>query len=266
MIEFDQTYLLQLEAQRQSPNARAKLERYADMLSPSPGDCVLDLGCGGGAFSRLLVEEVGSGGQVVGVDVSENAIALAQTLSTALTPELLTYRVADGHSLPFEDEAFDSVACISVLEFCEDPALVLYEAYRVLRPGGRLLVVNSDEDTRAYNGHDVELGRKVMRAIADRGGDPWLARRLAHLLEATGFRIREEVVLAIPEREYKPESSGYIHARSWRDHLLAAGHVSTEEYDRWLADLQQCAQEGSYFYSVTTYAYLAERSLDDQQG
>ena len=264
MIEFDQTYLLQLDAQRQSPNARAKLGRYADMLSPSPGHCVLDLGCGSGFFARLLAEKVKPTGQVTGVDVAEDAVALAIGLSRSFPADLLMFRPADGQALPFEDETFDSVACISVLEFCEDPALVLYEAHRVLRPGGRLLVVNSDEDTRGYNGHDVELGRKMMRAIADRGRDPWLARRLAHLIVATGFHIRQEVVLAEPEREYGPESSGYIHARAWRDHLLASGKVSHQEYKRWLADLEQCAREGAYFYGVTTCAYLVERSSMDE--
>jgi SAM-dependent methyltransferase len=196
---------------------------------------------------------------VVGVDVEPDAITVAKRLSANGSRGVLAFEVADAHHLPFDDGTFDAAICISVLAFCQDPLRVLAETRRVLRPGGRLLLVNSDEDARIYNGHDRELGRRVMRAIADRACDPWIGRRLAGLLTAARFTIAGEEVLADVERDYGPERSGYLLAHALHAHLLGPGGLTAEEYESWLADLQACHQEGSYCYSVTTFSCLGLR-------
>src|SRR5579864_5315216 len=72
-IEFDSSYLRQLEAQRASIGAMAERERQLAMLQPAAGERMLDLGCGGGAYSRAIAELVGPSGAVVGVDASPHA-------------------------------------------------------------------------------------------------------------------------------------------------------------------------------------------------
>lgn len=259
MIEFDESFLLALEEQRRSASARTKQERYLRLLQPQPGQHVLDLGCGGGEFCWALAPLVAPGGRVIGVDSAPAAVALARRRAVDAMTEGPTFECADGHQLPFADGAFDRAVCISVLAFCEDPGDVLAELRRTLGAGGRLLVVQSDEDTRVYNGHDRDLGRRVMRAIADRGRDPWVARRLGHLLTAAGFHLVEELVLTDVERRFTPNAGGYIVAHAWRDYLVEVAGLPAHEYARWLADLGACAQEGTYCYSVTTYAYVVER-------
>jgi arsenite methyltransferase len=258
-LVFDEDLLLAMEQQRQSAAARAKFERHLDLLQPQPGERILDLGCGSGTHCRIIAWLVIPGGRVVGVDAEPDAIAVAERLSSETNHQALTFQVADAHHLPFDDETFDAAICISVLAFCQDPLRVLSEARRVLRPGGRLLLVNSDEDTRIYNSHDRELGRRVTRAIADRARDPWVGRRLAGLLTAAGFTISQEEVLPDVDREFAPGRSGYLVAHALRDHLLGPGGLTVEEYERWLADLDLCQQEGSYCYSVTTFSYLGVR-------
>jgi SAM-dependent methyltransferase len=258
-VEFTEPMLLKLESQRRSPSAVAKRELLLELLQPAPGDRILDIGCGSGTFCRELTPFVAPGGHVVGIDREPAAIAVATRLSALEDETLLGFSQADAHDLPFPDESFDAVVCISVLGFCEDPLQVLGQARRVLRSGGRLLAANADEDTRVYNGHDRALGRRIARTIADRGHDPWLGRRLAPLLTTAGFDVEREVALVDLERDYAPESAGYLHARLWREHLLRAG-IGGDEYERWLADLAACAQDGSYCYSVVTYACLARRA------
>lgn len=259
MIEFNEYLLQSLEEQRQSASARSKQESFLDMLGVLPGQRVLDLGCGSGALSRSVVPRVSSGGYVIGVDNSPAAVAFATHLSRGTEIWPLAFACADGHSLPFRHASFDAALCVSVLGFCEDAAHVLAEVQRVLRPGGRLLVANSDEDTRVYSGNDRDLGRRVTRAIADRARDPWVARRLPYLLGITGFRLTQEVASIDVERSFTPGTSGYTHAHVWRDYLFTNGRLSKDEYTRWIADLTNCQAEGSYVYSVATFAYLAER-------
>jgi arsenite methyltransferase len=232
-ITFDEDFLRALDQQRQSGSGRGKVEHQLDLLEPRPGEHVLDLGCGSGVHSRLIASRVSPGGLVVGVDAEPEAIELARKLSEDEgAPPALTFQVADAHRLPFENDSFDAVICISVLAFCEDPLRVLADVRRVLRPGGRLLLVNSDEDTRIFNSRDRALGRRVLRTIADRASDPWAGRRLAGLLTAAGFTIAREEVLTDVEDEFGPGRSGYVLAHALRRHVVGTGTVTPEEYDR----------------------------------
>ena len=204
MFEFTEPLLLAIEAQRHSAGAAAKRARFLDLLDPRPGERILDVGCGSGAYCRALAPFVAPDGHVTGIDPAPVAVELANRLAVLDDGSVLSFGCADGHDLPFSEGAFDAALCINVLEYCQDPVRVLGEIRRVLRPGGRLLVANADEDTRVFNGHDRELGRRITRAIADRGTDPWVGRRLVSLLTAAGFRLDQEVVLVESEREYAP--------------------------------------------------------------
>ena len=258
-MEFTEPVLLAMEAQRRSASAAAKRGRLVGLLRPAAGERVLDIGCGSGAFCREVAPLVAPQGSVVGVDNSPAAVAVANRLSVLEDRTGLDFVEADGHDLPFADASFDAAVCVSVLGFCRDPERVLAEARRVVRPGGRVLVVNSDEDTRVYNGRDRELGRRIARAIADRVRDPWLGRRLPPLLIASGFRLEQEAVLVDLEREFSPETSGHALAHLVRGYLLHEAGIAEEEYGRWLDDLAACAVDGTYCYSVVTYACLATR-------
>jgi arsenite methyltransferase len=258
-MEFTEPVLLELESQRRSTTAVAKRDRLMELLQPIPGEHILDIGCGGGAFCRHIAPLVAPGGSVLGIDNVQAAVDVAMRLSALEYRSLLTFTQADGHDLPIADASFDAAICVSVLGFCHCPEQVLAEARRVLRPGGRFLVVNSDEDTRVYNGHDQELGRRIARAIADRSLDPWLGRRLAPMLTAAGFHLEQEMALVDLEREFAAGTSGYTLAHFVRDYLLQTAGLPAEDYERWLDDLAACALDGSYCYSVVTYACLATR-------
>jgi ubiquinone/menaquinone biosynthesis C-methylase UbiE len=257
MFEFTESVLLAIEERRHSASATAKRARFLDLLGVRRGEQILDVGCGSGSYCRELAPAVAPDGHVTGIDPAPAAVELANRLSVLDDASLLTFRAGDGHDLPFADATFDAALCINVLEYCDDPVRVLGEIRRVLRPGSRLLVANADEDTRVFNGHDRELGRRISRAVADRGADPWVGRRLASMLTAAGFRLDQEAVLVDVEREYAPGTSGYIQAHLWRDYLIQSAGIPAGDYERWLDDLEGRAREGSYCYSVVTYAYLA---------
>jgi ubiquinone/menaquinone biosynthesis C-methylase UbiE len=256
-ICFDEAFLMAMNQYRQSDHAQRRFRRYLELLNPLPGQQILDLGCGSGDFCRALVPHVAPHGRVTGVDCAPDALTVSIRLSATMTSPSLTFESGNGHCLRYADGSFDAAACISVLAFCAEPLRVLAELRRVLCAGGRLLVARADEDTRFYNGQERALGRRILRAIADRGLDPWTGRRLAAWLRSTGFTIVEELVLAEVEHDFNPGAGGYILAYALHDYLLESG-ISTWEYERWLADLQACAAEGAYSYGVTTFVYLVE--------
>ncbi|WP_353987160.1 class I SAM-dependent methyltransferase [Ruicaihuangia caeni] len=116
------------------PFADALLER----ASISPGDRVLDIGCGTGAATRPIARLAGESGQVVGVDVNQASLEVAASVSPT-DGAMIEWVEADAEHLPFDDGSFDVVVMAQTLQFLPDRAAALREARRVLRSGGRLV-------------------------------------------------------------------------------------------------------------------------------
>jgi ubiquinone/menaquinone biosynthesis C-methylase UbiE len=107
-------------------------------LGIRPGEQILDLGCGNGWATRMLAKAA-AGATAVGVDVSPKMIARAEELHS-LTVRA-RYELAAFESLGFRDGRFDRVFSVEALYYALDLGRALAEAFRVLKPGGRLDVV-----------------------------------------------------------------------------------------------------------------------------
>jgi SAM-dependent methyltransferase len=107
-------------------------ETFLDWLAPEPGLRWLDVGCGNGAFTEMLIERCAPA-SVEGVDPSEEQLAYARTRSTSPVAQ---FRQADAMALPFADGAFDAAVMPLVIFFVPDPAKGVAEMARVVGPGG----------------------------------------------------------------------------------------------------------------------------------
>jgi arsenite methyltransferase len=102
------------------------------------GQAVLELGSGPGMDSLLAASRVGPTGKVIGVDLCEEMVAKARRNAERLGRKNVEFVGAGIEELPLADESVDVVIANGVLNLCPDKPGVLAEAYRVLRPGGRL--------------------------------------------------------------------------------------------------------------------------------
>ena len=110
----------------------------ASRLSVRPGVRVLETACGTGIVTERLLARLAGQGSLVATDLNEPMLAYADA---KLGPRPgLEWRPADATKLPFDDRAFDAVVCQFGLMFFPDKAAGASEAFRVLRPGGRLLL------------------------------------------------------------------------------------------------------------------------------
>lgn len=112
----------------------AQLEALLAALAVSPGEHLLDLGCGNGAMDAYISEATGA--RVTGIDFSPTAISQAQQLA-ALQPDRLSFRVADIARLPFPPASFDALIAIDTLYFTDLDSTVA-QMKALLKPAGRM--------------------------------------------------------------------------------------------------------------------------------
>lgn len=105
---------------------------FIDWLSPPPNLRWVDIGCGNGAFTQLLIEHCAPM-TVEGVDPSEGQLAFARE---RLATSVAKFRQGDAMALPFPDGSFDAAVMALVVFFIPDPAKGVAEMARVVRPGG----------------------------------------------------------------------------------------------------------------------------------
>jgi ubiquinone/menaquinone biosynthesis C-methylase UbiE len=117
-----------------APWSRAAGKEFLDWLSMPPGLRWLDVGCGTGAFTELLLEQ-SSPHHVSAVDPAEDQIAYARTKPPA---KRVDFRLSEAQALPFADREFDVAAMALVITFVSDPTRAITEIKRVVKPGGML--------------------------------------------------------------------------------------------------------------------------------
>jgi ubiquinone/menaquinone biosynthesis C-methylase UbiE len=124
---------------RQPAGHEASFVQVMEALGPLDGDRCLEIGCGGG----VLLERVLAAGarSAAGLDHSADMLALSIARNAeALATDRLAVKLGDASAIPWADQSFDAVFTANMFFYVKDPAAVLGEVFRVLRPGGRLVI------------------------------------------------------------------------------------------------------------------------------
>lgn len=225
----------------------AQRQRLLEALSARPGERVLDVGSGPGFLAADLAER---GARVEGVDLSEDMVRTAGERFPSLR-----FRTGEATSLPFDNSSFDAVTCTQVLEYVADVGAALAEFRRVLEPGGRVAIIDTDWDSVIWSGADRELTERVLKAWDAHLVDPHLPVRLKPELEAAGFeRVRVEVI-PILNLSYEDENYSRGMSSTVERFVAARGALSAEEAAAWRSQLAGSGDR--YFFSLNRYLFTA---------
>jgi arsenite methyltransferase len=255
---YDNKAAAQLEEAYATSDMIAQREELRRTLRASPGETILDLGSGPGFLACELAQEVGATGRIVAVDISEDMNAISSkriaTVGLGAGVEILK---GDATALAFADATFDAAASMQVIEYLADPDAALNQLARVLRPGGRLVIVDTDWGSLVWAATDRGRADRVAAAWNEHLPDPYLPRSLAPRLRAAGFEVGEIRIVPILNTAYDVTTFSYNIAPLIAAFVAGRGGVSGEEATEWLNDLAELQSQGRYFFSVNRYLFAA---------
>jgi SAM-dependent methyltransferase len=256
-LSFDAATARGLEKAYHKRDMRRRRSLVREALAAAPGERILDVGCGPGFYVRELLDEVGSGGAIVGVDASPDMLALARARCAG--HENAAFLEGSAAALPVEDGQFDALLCVQVMEYVADPGAALAEMHRVLRPGGRLLVWDTDWATVWWHTADPDRMRRVLAAWDDHLTHPSLPRALGLHLRAAGFTAVAVTGHSFATVDHDDESFAVTMLRMAADFVPGHRGVTGDEVEAWLAEQRDRAEQGAFFFEGTQFCFTATK-------
>ena len=242
--------------------ATVELRRWeADRLQLSLGERLIDVGCGPGDAALARADDLGATGEIVGIDISEEMLAVAcQRARTACCAT--RFAIGDALALDEPDDSFDAARCERALQWVSEPAVAVAELARVVRPGGRICLIDTDWSTLRLDVGDPDIERQVHGAMRlERARPSNVGSRLGALVEAAGLDLIAQTSATHRwttwDPAVEPVPPGCFSMRSLGDDMASTGQLAAADVDAFVSTIESSASAGRFRMSLTMFATLA---------
>jgi ubiquinone/menaquinone biosynthesis C-methylase UbiE len=255
-LQFDAERARRLEKSYSTADVRAQRVETLRLLALKAGEAVIDVGSGPGFLCEEMADQVGPSGSVLGTDISQDLLDLAAVRNRR---PWLIYARADAVALDVPDQSFDVAVCTQVLEYVPDVSRALREMHRVLRIGGRILVVDTDWDGVIWHTADPGRMAKMMRAWEAHCTDPRLPRTLGARLAAAGFRVDGASGWCIVNTCLDKDTYSYGLLRLIERFVADSASLPPDEIAAWIDEQRALGAANQYFFSMTRHFFRATK-------
>jgi SAM-dependent methyltransferase len=230
-------------------------------LDLAQGQRLLDVGCGLGEASLQLAEDLGERGELVGIDASESMLRVARINARGARCRV-RFSVGDACCLDEPDASFDAVRSERTLQWLSDPAAAVAEMVRVVRPGGRVSLIDTDWSTFEIDVGDDALARLVLGGMrTERHRASNVGGRLHDLVRAAGCvplaRTRATHSWTTWDPDESPAPSGCFSMESLAEDLVARDWLATADRRRFVSTIHDAARRGQFLMRLTMFAVVA---------
>jgi ubiquinone/menaquinone biosynthesis C-methylase UbiE len=256
-----------LDYQDALPSARRVHDWAIETAEVQPGDHIVDLGSGTGTMSLQLASLVAAvasagvpAGQVIGIEPNPHLRAVAVSRAKAAGVPNVSFVEGFAGALPFDDATIDVVWCERVLQHLADPQSAINDIARVLRPGGRAVLLDSDYGTRIVSDLDPDLAAAFSRASLGPIANPYAARHIPAQIYAAGLELEPDVGSSAFVFSSEMLLRTQVLSRD-ADDAVESGGLTRQVADAAVRAVHDAAERGLAFAAITVFGFVARKPM-----
>ena len=258
MLKFDAEITKILENAYQGAELTRRRQASFDALKPSPGDTILDIGCGNGLLTAELARAVGPSGRIVGIGPSQDMLTAAKERCREY--DRVEFVEGFANNLPLGDGRADKAVSVQVFEYIEDVQNALDDALRCLKPGGRLVISDLHFGSLIWFSDDPDRMDRMISSWDQHFVSGILPARLPVFLKAKGHQVESVVPVTLTDHELKPDGIAIMMMHLMKQYAIANTHVEKEVAQAWFDEQEKLAREGRFFFSITQFIVVGRKS------